>query len=1001
VLRTFSTILRLFPRGIALLAAWHAAAQTRHAPTKESFQPRASTPKICSAPEREEIRSSYESAFKELRLQQALHAGTKRLAPARSPKLEALRLKLRALLADRDPQTCVRDANLNEQNACWLVSSAEIRFDSARKSFKGDAVLNRERLTVPSERPGLDYVRTWNPKTGDYSSLVMLVDRDTQSVVGTLDERNGLSLDRFGFRKDTREVRGHTVATLDPTFERKSYAFAQLATPSPLGLGRSCFDASAGLDRFLSDAAAKEPSVAAWDPQLAAITGYDKFAAAVQGGKEGLEVGSINLYESGKGVYDGVKFFVDYLADTKVDSPFEPGQKIGYRAMIHESLGEKGRDAFESCLKDLCPGQNEPSVKSCGLLAGTRATSCVGAKIAQHFGKEIADYVVGCFTGTSRQDEGLSSGAESLSACLADVSVVTASAIPGVGAAKGVSAGGQTIYKSMLTATKSLSPPAKKFLRNATKRGLRLGAGTTVAAIDLTINQLPTSPNDLKHLQTYLTSYLDNPLLARTERTRAQELLKRVVDARHGQPSHTPDLSRDALKAELERAYKGSDLQWYKDSFQADLDQALVERANLQRYLDEGLKPGEQVFWMQQGSLKELNEKLWDIGGTEYYLMTLDRELGKLLKEKPELGRMVHRNYKDRVVVSSLSLEDFEKRVLGPLRERVATQVSAMKQSLGTTYLWEDYMQDAIKVGRGASIEDSFLNLHLGRSGRNFEEWKGHAARQRKALDEKIRAKRPGETLEHLLASARKLRDDPQKLSALMKKSGLPADFGDDLLDYIQQLRLADFLPMAKPLSDADRRVVAHSLDVLRKDPANPLAEIPRIESVIDDSWIFQRSRFLKEAQGSRYMVATDLQGLGEKALMAQDKWLAEGADPKTLPKVYEQTTQFLDGRYDHVAAELRAVLGPHATLGVYRSGDDALWSLPEMTIEQKAAVDAIFAAQKDMYSAVVEVNSQAGAAGVADAVHGAREKLFSDKAVLKKSGSEGPQPGPAESSGP
>jgi hypothetical protein len=328
---------------------------------------------------------------------------------------------------------------------------------------------------------------------------------------------------------------------------------------------------------------------------------------------------------------------------------------------------------------------------------------------------------------------------------------------------------------------------------------------------------------------------------------------------------------------------------------------------------------------------------------------------------------------------------------MGPLRERVATQVAQVKDRLGTSYLWQDYMDDSLDVAKGKSLEDAFLNLHLEKQGKTFESWRTATTASRQQLEKKLSKARPGETLERFLREARRAKGDTQKLQAVLKKEGLTESMAPELLKYLDDLRVADFLPLARPMTEADKKVLELSHAALKADPSNPMLEVPRIESVIDESWVFQRSRFLKEAKEARYMVATDIQGLGERAMLAQDRWLQDGARQADLTQVYSNTTIYLNSRYKEVQTQLKAILGEHATVGLYRSGDDALWSLPDMTIDQKKAVDDLFRSQSDMYHAVVDVNQQGGPEGVADAIHGAREKLFSDKDALKNGVVAGP----------
>jgi hypothetical protein len=146
------------------------------------------------------------------------------------------------------------------------------------------------------------------------------------------------------------------------------------------------------------------------------------------------------------------------------------------------------------------------------------------------------------------------------------------------------------------------------------------------------------------------------------------------------------------------------------------------------------------------------------------------------------------------------------------------------------------------------------------------------------------------------------------------------------------------------------------------------------------EAWDLERSLFLEEALLSRYMAATDIEGLGARGLLAQDAWIAQGAPLEKLPDVYEGTSRFLEEIYTGIEEGLRRILVRDAHISVYRSGDDGLWALPQMTVEEARDVTKFLKEHGGIYSHVQYIDDAGTPTGVAKAVYGSRHSLFASK---------------------
>jgi hypothetical protein len=471
------------------------------------------------------------------------------------------------------------------------------------------------------------------------------------------------------------------------------------------------------------------------------------------------------------------------------------------------------------------------------------------------------------------------------------------------------------------------------------------------------------------------TNYADAP------RSRdCTQALKSLLGDRAGQLS-----SREYLSLRLQANYAQSREEWYEQNLASHIKRALRERLDMYRFYDEGLKRGERVVWVQQGLLKELNEKLWDIGGTEYYLLRLDEALSEVLDQNPAYGRIVHRNYKDRVIVTSLSSEDFEKRVLSQVKHKLAQRIGEIRERPGQNNLWETYIAQSIKFSDGTSIENAYVNLTLKQFRMNYDEWQKTTVSLRNRL--KFTLETQGIAWAKVLKAARRFKDSNEALVRYVAMHGVRLDRRQvqQIRYYMRLMRLADFLPMAKLPTEAERRFMQAALERAQIGGTQALNDIPRLKTLLADSWGYRRALFLGDVKNSHHMMATDISGLGERAMLAQDAWIEEGAHLSRLENIYEGTTRFLDDQYESIERELRRILGEQADIHVYSSGDDALWGLPQMTIEQMNDVRAFLKSRDNLYSQLSEIAKPGDPESIAFSVHHARDELFRLKPELKE----------------
>lgn len=469
---------------------------------------------------------------------------------------------------------------------------------------------------------------------------------------------------------------------------------------------------------------------------------------------------------------------------------------------------------------------------------------------------------------------------------------------------------------------------------------------------------------------------------AKNECVRSMQILHGSV-ANSSNDSHKASGSLDYFRTRINSNYATSNEDWFTEYAESSFARAIDEKLNWQNYFEHGLQPGERILWLQQGMLKELNDKLWDIGGTEYYLLNLDEVLSRVLEKNSRYGKIIHRNYKDRVVVTKLSEEEFRSLVLNKVVSELVTEISKIRKAPGSGWEWSSYVRQSLKLGSGDSLESAHFDLQLSSVGKTFDEWSSETGLLRKKLDTALHSK--GLSLGEALKRARLYKGNIEALKAWLKTKGLPSKYAGRLLYYSRLTNIADFLPTAQLLDEADLRMVESAKQWTGSSRGEILQELPRFKKILSDSWDFRRATFIRDVKDSHFIVATDISGLGEKALMARDRWISEGADPSKISRVYDGTTEYLSKYYKDLHDELAAAVGGSEFVKLYASGDDALWGLPELTPLQHSKIQEIFKDKNDLYVLIKPIKRPGDADSVADAIFESRDDLFALKPIIKK----------------
>jgi hypothetical protein len=387
------------------------------------------------------------------------------------------------------------------------------------------------------------------------------------------------------------------------------------------------------------------------------------------------------------------------------------------------------------------------------------------------------------------------------------------------------------------------------------------------------------------------------------------------------------------------------------------------------------------VVWTQQGMLKELNEKLWDIGGTEFFLSVLDDELAILVKDPALKTHIVHRNYKDRVLVTGLSGAEYVEKVVEPWQERVAARLEKHHPIEGG---WETFLSKSAGWGTGKSPEDAFFSLRNLSRADSPEEFSRLALENRALLSSALRE--AGLVWPEFLRAVREARGSRPALEAFARNSRLDESLIPRMLAYQDHVYMPDLLPVGDAGGEGELRALESALSLLKSGKTPPDAVIEQVGPLIRGSWLHDRTLFLRNTlQNGQFIIAGDVRGLGMKALLARDEWIAKGADFDQITRIYEGTTAELNRLIQEVVSDVRQALSTNGrVVGVYATGDDLMISVNGANNRQ--ALEQALEARVEIYFHVTEIEQPGLAESVAEAVSDARTELFRKKDALKAS---------------
>ena len=410
-------------------------------------------------------------------------------------------------LRTHDPATCLAGGKNKLQELCTLLNFDKLRYQPKQSDswftsmknkinpfyLKQDYLTHCDAITTTDPSlPGMHIQKCITPKAGqsNLTNLWMIVDDATGAPVGHLSSTE-LSLSYKFQDKGIREYEGGWK------FETVTSDGYKTFHVDLTKLGYS--PKAQGCDAFITDPVAAlkkakgaDAQASKWKPQDGAMTSGENAHRIGQAANEGLAVGSANVANQVKGVWNGAVFMKSLAMNTPMKDPTNPDKMVGTRdftiAMLKEFSSKAGvayNEAFWQCYHASCP-KFDTDPDSCNTaFVFTQATTCSYGLMATQYGPKVRDALVNaikpCFVGD----------AEQMSKCFAQAGVMVGSLAVSMGVTGALSKGA-TALNATVKGTGALA--------NTTRAAITTAKVGTTLASDMLINQTPFSPEDLSKM---------------------------------------------------------------------------------------------------------------------------------------------------------------------------------------------------------------------------------------------------------------------------------------------------------------------------------------------------------------------------------------------------------------------------------------------------------------------------------------------------------------------
>jgi hypothetical protein len=387
---------------------------------------------------------------------------------------------------------------------------------------------------------------------------------------------------------------------------------------------------------------------------------------------------------------------------------------------------------------------------------------------------------------------------------------------------------------------------------------------------------------------------------------------------------------------------------------------------------DGNLQDNENFFWLREDGLRGVNTATHGIAFTERYLLLKDWHLTQILREN-NWGTLVHRNFKDRVIVSTMDAKELQRLLLPELARRLKPDFSSPNQEQHLNYLLENTHVGVAKTFEGA---------HLQSNGFDISKWHKTCTELRQTIATKLESLNIDPSI--LLEKAFKKKKlsgkefNESTLTGLLSRNQVDErkipQLAKEIVEYLNLLQGADLLPPPNALSPEQVLTVENWLKSGRDANSTILGIINR------RPWTQRHAMFFKDAfiGKAQHIIALDRKGFSEVAFRYRDDWIRGSNQRQDLRGIYVESTRMLESYFQNLAAQIQNEFGIKV-LATFRSGDDALFALPPgLQDEQLRQLDQFLKNHTELYTYIATRKSDKESLGLL--IESARTGLSEEK---------------------
>lgn len=393
-------------------------------------------------------------------------------------------------------------------------------------------------------------------------------------------------------------------------------------------------------------------------------------------------------------------------------------------------------------------------------------------------------------------------------------------------------------------------------------------------------------------------------------------------------------------------------LRTLKDYHEAQMRMSAILQIEWSRLSKNDLETDEHFFWIRENGIRDINT-LAGMALTERYLLLKAWHITRILENNPEWGRLVHRNFKDMVIVTKLTPDEFISKINHELRAALEQDMRSFGNQ-GLSYV------NVLMQYTSYGYSKSFEGAHLKANKLDINTWRKETTELRREIKHiwEQQESRAEEDSSAFLVEIFKVKKKAKitfgknEIEVELRRFGINSkdieELSQKIEKYFELIQGADMLPPPDTISHSDQIQVEAWLK-------SGKSSTKRIQALISRRpWTQRHALFFKSAYEKNItdILALDIRGFGVESFAIRDRFILHPRmQRQDLSKIYENSTKWLDNFFTELVNAIKKETGI-TVVADFRSGDDALFALdPQTTPQQKNKLRAYLRdKRKDLY---------------------------------------------------